>query len=45
LQVFELEEELAPVRRTRPFQQGSADGDAVEERLGRANVVESDHRV
>jgi hypothetical protein len=38
LQVFELEEELALIRRTRPFEQGSADGDAVEKVLGLADV-------
>ena len=31
LQVFELEEELALIRRARPFQQGSAGGDTVQE--------------
>jgi hypothetical protein len=38
LQVFELEEELAPVRRTRPFKQGSADGDAIEAAPSLLNV-------
>jgi hypothetical protein len=38
LQVFELKVKLALVRRARPFEQGSVDGDAVEQRLGLADV-------
>jgi hypothetical protein len=38
LQVFELEVELALICRTRPFEQGRADGDAVEARLSLLNV-------
>jgi len=38
LQVFELEEELALIRRARPFEKGSADGDALEEGSGLLNV-------
>jgi hypothetical protein len=38
LQVFELEEELAGIRRARPFEQGSAGGDAVKARTSLVNV-------
>src|SRR6202158_6256302 len=44
LKVFELEEKLALIRRARPFEQRSADSDAVQTRFSRANVVERDHR-
>jgi len=40
LQVFELQEKLALIRRVRPFEQGSADGDASEKRFGLVDVSE-----
>jgi hypothetical protein len=38
LQIFELEEQPALIRRARPFKQGSADGNTVEARPSLVNV-------
>jgi hypothetical protein len=43
LQILKLKKKPALLPGARPFQQGSADGDATEESLGGANVVEGDH--